>query len=221
MSIEIYWISGSAPAWRILLMLESKHLEYQSRILQTSLKEQKQPWFLELNPRGQIPLLKDDDIIVCESFAIMHYLEKRYPAITLLGDTPAQTAAVAQSMHETMAYTDKQITEFVQPVFRNKVAQCRDAFPKIVTSIHEELSVIETRLAESEWMTGEFSAADIVLIPTIQRLLRAINKARDLAEEIGLGSLETDYPGLMAWNRKVEALPAFVSTFPPHWREEK
>ena len=66
MSIEVYWISGSAPAWRVLLMLEFKGLEYKSHVLQTSKKEQKQAWFLGLNPRGQIPLVKDNGIVISE-----------------------------------------------------------------------------------------------------------------------------------------------------------
>ena len=36
MAIELFWISGSPFAWRILLALEWKRLPYQSRLLERS-----------------------------------------------------------------------------------------------------------------------------------------------------------------------------------------
>jgi glutathione S-transferase len=53
----------------------------------------------------------------------------------------------------------------------------------------------------------------------MQRLYRTITKENTLAAELGLGSLDTCYPDLDAWNNRVEALPAFAATFPPHWRD--
>ena len=100
MSIDVYFISGSAPAWRVLLALEVKGLTYQPRVLETSKKEQKEAWFLEINPRGQIPVIKDGEVVVTESLAILHYLEKRNPDPAIFGETPKQTAEVEQTVHE-------------------------------------------------------------------------------------------------------------------------
>ncbi len=219
MTVEVYWISGSAPAWRVLLVLETKGIEYRSHILQTSKKEQKQEWFLRLNPRGQIPLLKHGDTTVTESFAIMHYLEKQFPRVPLLGNTPAQTGLIEQTMHEVIEYIDKRVTGFVQPVFRNKIDQVQDSLNDIAVSIQYELKIVESKLGATGWLAGEFSAADIVLVPTIQRLRRAINKQSELAEQIGLGKLPTDYPNLNTWNQIIETSSAFDATFPPHWRD--
>jgi glutathione S-transferase len=40
--------------------------------------EQKEPWFIEINPNGRIPALKDGDLRVFESGAIMLYLTDMY-----------------------------------------------------------------------------------------------------------------------------------------------
>lgn len=220
MSVEIYWISGSAPAWRVLFMLESKGLEYKSHVLQTSKQEQKQDWFLELNPRGQVPLLRDDGVVVSESLAIMHFLERKYPVPPLFGHLAEHTAIVEQAVHEILSYVDKPIANVVQPIFRNKIKEYRASLDGAAETTRKELGTVNDRLEQLTWLAGaEFSAADIVFVPTLQRLLRAIDKEPQLAGDLGLGSLATDYPALCFWNDRVEALPAFQATFPPHWRD--
>ncbi len=39
----------------------------------------KTPEVLKLNPRGQVPVLKDGDVVVSESLATLQYLEEAYP----------------------------------------------------------------------------------------------------------------------------------------------
>ena len=216
--MEIYWISGSAPAWRVLYMLEEKSAGYESRILETSKKEQKQDWFLNLNPRGQVPLLCDGETTVSESVAIMHYLERRFPEPALFGTSASEAAMIEQSVQETLAYVDKAISAFVQPVFRNKADDIREKLPEIAESIHAELGSTERALEKHEWLAGAFSAADITLLPTIQRLKRATQKAPELADDSGLRSMIQTYPRIAAWSKAMESRPAFEASFPPHWR---
>ncbi len=217
MSMEIYWISGSAPAWRVIMMAEYKQLDYQSIVLETSKKQQKEPWFLNLNPRGQIPLLKHDDVVVTESLAIMHYLENAFSTPPLFGKTPAEVASIEQSIFEILSYVDKPVADFVQPVFRNKIVQFRDLLDGVATKILKELSLLESKLSKTDWLQGGFSAADIVLTPTMQRLYRGIAQAPELSKEIGLNKLSEDFPALHGWRSRVEKLPAFIASFPPHW----
>ena len=134
----IYWISGSAPAWRVLLAMEFKGIDYHSRILETARKEQKSPEFLALSPRGQVPLLQDGAIVVRESLAILHYLEARKPEPALFGETPSQVAAVEQRVHEILAYLDPAVQAFVQPVFRGKPEQVIDR----LEDIREDLLIL-------------------------------------------------------------------------------
>ena len=217
MSMEIYWISGSAPAWRVIMMAEYKQLDYQSIVLETSKKQQKEPWFLNLNPRGQIPLLIHDDVVVTESLAIMHYFENAFSSIPLFGKTPSETASIEQSIFEVLSYVDKPVADFVQPVFRNKINSFRDALDGVAAKILKELGLLESKLSKGHWLQGDFSAADIVLTPTMQRLYRGIEQAPELSKEIGLNKLSEDFPALYDWRCRVEKLPAFIASFPPHW----
>src|SRR5690606_2086671 len=81
-----------------------------------------------------------------------------------------------------------------------------------------EARTIENRLSTSSWLVGEgFSAADIVVFPGIQQLMRVL--ARREAEDLRarLLPIETTFPAIAAWNKRIEALPGYDKTYPPHW----
>ncbi|MDH3534252.1 MAG: glutathione S-transferase N-terminal domain-containing protein, partial [Gammaproteobacteria bacterium] len=71
MPYEIYWGSGNPYSWCVLLALEYKRLKYKSRLLEFSKREHLAPEILVMNPRGQLPILKDGDYVVYESIAIL------------------------------------------------------------------------------------------------------------------------------------------------------
>jgi glutathione S-transferase len=50
-------------------------------------------------------------------------------------------------------------------------------------------------------------------------LLRALERreAHDLRSR--LLPLEASYPAIAAWIRRIESLPGYERTYPPHWRE--
>ena len=79
MALEIWWGSGSPYSWRALLALEYKQLSYVSHLVQFAKQEHKAPALLKMNPRGRVPVLKDDDYVCFESLAILHYLDRKYP----------------------------------------------------------------------------------------------------------------------------------------------
>ena len=215
----VYLISGSAPAWRVLLALEVKGVEYQPHVLQTSKKEQKQEWFLQINPRGQIPVFKHEDLVITESLAIMHYIDAKYPQKKLFGDSAQQVACIEQTCHEILAYTDKAVTAFVQPVFRQKLQDVSADLEAIGSKIKQELAVWDSILSNQQFLGGEtISASDIVMIPTMQRLKRAVAKAPDAASEAGLDQIQEQFSSLFTWVAMTEKTEEFEKTFPEHWK---
>jgi glutathione S-transferase len=91
---------------------------------------------------------------------------------------------------------------------------------RAMTHVTTEARTIERRLASSAWLVGEhFSAADIVIFPGIQMLLRALER-REAQELRGrLLPLEANFPAIAAWIARVETLPGYEKTYPPHWRD--
>jgi hypothetical protein len=57
-----------------------------------------------------------------------------------------------------------------------------------------------------------------VIFPGLQMLLRALGKpdARELSTRFL--PLEINYPALRRWIARVEQLPGYERTYPPHWR---
>jgi len=219
MAIDLYWGSGSPYAWRVLLALEFKNLPYTSHVLQFSKQEHKSPQMLALNPRGRVPVLKDGDYVVFESLAVLYYLDLKYPAPPIFGHTPEEAGVIMRVICEFQAYAERQATSITAAVFAktpNLPAADLTAAMHVVAS---EARTIEGRLSKSNWIVGEsFSAADMVIFPAIQLLRRALNRpeARDLSSRFL--PLETNYPALDRWIARVEALPGYERTYPPHWR---
>ena len=220
MAIDLYWGSGSPFAWRVLLALEFKHLPYTSHVLQFSKQEHKSPQMLALNPRGRVPVLKDGDYVVFESLAVLYYLDLKYPEPPIFGRTPQESGVIMRVICEFQAYAETQVTNIVTAVFAKTPNL---PVPDLTAAMHvvaSEARTIEGRLSKSDWIVGEScSAADMVIFPTIQLLLRALNRpeARDLSSRFL--PLETNYPALDRWIGRVQALPGYERTYPPHWRE--
>lgn len=219
MALEVYWASGSPFAWRVLLTLEAKQLPYQSHLLTFSKREHKSPEYLALNPRGRVPTLKDGDFVLYESLAIMAYLDSKYPARPLFGRTPQEIGIIGRMVSENTSYVCDPIGKVVGPVFSGSVAEKEAEIRAAATTVYAELARLDAAVAQSPWLAGAaISAADVVVFPWLQALLRAA--AKEAAQSLHLEFLPFDaqYPHLAAWVKRVEAIPGYERTYPPHWQ---
>jgi glutathione S-transferase len=219
-NLEVFWGSGSQPSWRVLLALEVKRLPYKSHLLSFSAGEHKTPEFLRLNPRHRVPVLRDGDYVVNESVAILAYLDRKYPEVPLFGRTPEETGLIWRTVQEFTHYLEPALVEgVVRPIFRNQV-DARESIEAKSKEVHGELQVYEARLAEQPWLVGSaLSAADIVVFPQLMGLLRAATRPAAEGMKLELLPFAEKYPRLAAWVGRIEALPGYENTYPPHWRQ--
>ena len=219
MSIELYWGSGSPFAWRVMLTLEVKGLPYESKLLEFSKQQHKDPSYLRLNPRGKVPTLKDGDFVVYESLAIMAYLDRKYANPPLFGTSPEETGSIWQVICEAEFYLAPIGDKIVRPMFFGKGLDQIDAIQGAAQNVRRELAALDARLKNSIWLVGErISAADLAVFPLIQLLLRAASKEAAEPFDLGLLPLSTTYPDIARWVQSIEALPGYDRTYPPHWR---
>ncbi len=219
MTIDVYWGSGSPYAWRVLLALEHKRLAYTSHLLQFSKQEHKSPQMLAMNFRGRVPVLKDDDYVVFESLAVLYYLDRKYPDPPLFGRTPEEGGVIMRVICEYQAYTEEHLMKIASACFFRPQPVKHDELADSMHVVASEARSIEARLSKSDWVVGEtLTAADIVIFPGLQVLLRALDKpeARELSSRFL--PLHVNYPALARWVARVEALPGYERTYPPHWR---
>jgi glutathione S-transferase len=215
--LEIYWGSGSPFAWRVLLAAELKRIPYESRLLEFSKGDLKKPEFLALSPRGKVPVIRDGDFVLAESIAILAYLERNYPEPPLLGRTPEETGRIWLAISSFESYMREATTPLNRWLFGDKprTAEIDDAR----AAVGRELERLEARLANHDWLVGDaVSAADVVWFPTIRTYIRAAERNEARVREVNLHPLDQIYPNLARWVARVEALPGYDGTFPPHWR---
>jgi glutathione S-transferase len=154
---------------------------------------------------------------------VLFYLDRKYPSpVPLVGRTPEEAGVIMRVICEDPAYAEEHVMKIVNAFFMR--APGRAAKPEdLAESMHvvaSEARSIEARLASADWVVGEsISAADVVIFPSLQILLRALSKpeARELSTRFL--PLDVNYPALSRWIARVEALPGYEKTYPPHWRD--
>lgn len=219
MGIDLHWVSGSPFSWRVQLALEVKALAYHSHLLQMSRGEHRTPAFLAMNPRGQVPVLRDGDDVVCESIAILAYLDRRYPTPPLFGETPAETGRVWQAVQECSLHLDAAGDQFILPFYFDRSVEQEGQIRAALPQVDAELSRWERALEAAPYLAlPHLSAADITLYPMVKSVLRAVSKPEAARFDHGFLPFERRFPRLQAWMSRIEALPGYERTYPPHWR---
>ena len=214
MSITFYYGSGSPYAWRVQLALEHKALPYERKVLSFSAGDTRRPEFVALNPRHRVPTLTDGDFTIYESNAIAAYLEAAYPgrgAPLFPGDARRQ-ATVWRLMMEVDNYVQQATDLIVDYAFSTKP---EDRQPQKLAdgrkAVTEEFAQM-ARYLQGDFLVGPLSAADFWLYPPVAFMWRCRVKLPDFDAE---GLLPQS---LAAWKKRIETLPYYDKTIPPHWK---
>ena len=215
MAIVLYYGSGSPFAWRVQLALEHKALPYERKVLSFAAGDTRKPEFVALNPRHRVPVMVDGDFVLYESNAIVEYLEDAYPSSgSPLFPGDARTRALARRLiMEVDNYFDEAIDPLTTEAFGKKPEE-RDASAIAASraATMDELKYF-TKQMRGDFLAGPLSAADFAFYPYISYLPRCQLKLPDLDAD---GMLT---PELRAWKGRVERLPFFDKTYPPHWKQ--
>lgn len=219
MTIELHWLSGSPYAWRVMLALELKGVAYESRLHQLSTGELRSTEYRALNPRGRVPTLVDEGFVLYESIAILAYLDRKFPALPLFGQSARETGLIWRHIAEYTAYVDPATEALILPLYFGKAREHAASVKDAAATLRVELGRLEAALSENAFLAGSsLSAADLVVYPHIKSIERAAGK--DAARELDLDliPLNARWPRVGAWMARIEALPGYQKTYPPHWR---
>jgi glutathione S-transferase len=81
--LELYHGGPGANSLKALLPLLEKGLDFRSHLMNLLAFEQHEPWFLRINPNGQVPVLVHDGRVLTESTVINEYVDECFPEIPL------------------------------------------------------------------------------------------------------------------------------------------
>jgi glutathione S-transferase len=214
-AITLFYGSGSPYAWRAQFALEHKALPYELKVLSFSAGDTRKPEFIALNPRHQVPTLVDGDFVLYESNALVEFLDEAYPGrgLPLFPGDARMRAVIRRLVLEVDNYYDKAAELLLDQAFSKKPEE-RDA-AKVAegrSRVVAELTMFSNAM-RGDYLAGPLSAADFALYPLVAFLYRA--------QKVKLPDLDADgmlTPQLRAWRARVEALPYFERTLPPHWK---
>jgi GSH-dependent disulfide-bond oxidoreductase len=141
--------------------LEELGLPYEVHKVALSEGEQKQPWFLALNPNGRIPVIVDpeaDDLAVFESGAIMIYLAEKSGRL-LPADIKGRARVIQWLMFQ-MGGLGPMMGQ-ANVFFRYFPEKIQPAIDRYQGEVARLFGVLDGHLATHEYLAGDYSIADI------------------------------------------------------------
>jgi maleylacetoacetate isomerase len=165
--ITLYHYYRSSCSWRVRWGLRLKQISAELIPVNLLNNEQRESWYLEKNPSGQVPCLEVGGQSYSESMAILEWLEEVCPSPALLPQDP-----LARMRVRGLCYV---ITSGTQPL-QNLAAQryfSADREKQLAYArhwVHEGLKSFETMIrrngtAGTFSFGGEITLADLCLVP--------------------------------------------------------
>ena len=158
--IELF-TAATPNGWTASIALEELGLPYTVRPISFDKKEQKEPWYLELNPNGRIPTIVDHgngDFAVFESGAILMYLAEKTGRL-MPTDFEGRSTVVQWLMFQ-MGGIGPMMGQ-ANVFFRYAPERIPYAIDRYQREVRRLFEVLNTRLAKHEFLAGDYSIADI------------------------------------------------------------
>jgi GSH-dependent disulfide-bond oxidoreductase len=146
---------------KVSVALEELALPYTVRAIDLGALEQKQPWFLALNPNGRIPVIIDrdaNDFVVFESGAILWYLAEKTGE--LLPKNARDKSVAMQWLMFQMGGVGPMMGQ-ANVFFRYAQEKIPYAIDRYQRESRRLFEVLDERLGDSEYLAGTYSIADI------------------------------------------------------------
>jgi glutathione S-transferase len=158
--IELF-TEATPNGWKASITLEELGLPYKVRHIEFDKREQKEPWYLKINPNGRIPTIVDhdnDDFAVFESGALMIYLAEK--AGKLLPTDVKGRSLVMQWLMFQIGNLGPMMGQ-ANVFFRYAPERIPYAIDRYHREVRRLFEVLDTRLADHEYLAGDYSIADI------------------------------------------------------------
>jgi len=200
-------VFGEGRGFRVIWLLEEMGLAYRLRPVDLLAGVENDAEFLAINPAGFIPAIRDGDVTMVESVAIMEYLMARYGPTPLAPD-PLDSAFPAYQQFLHLGEAGLAASIYFVVVSRNLAPEAERqnwGARKALEVFESRLRLVTRQLARSPYLAGDkFTAADI-----------SVTYALELAQRHGaaaLGETERAYiartSGREAYKRAMETCHA-------------
>lgn len=187
---------GLARDMQVRWALEEVSAPYVVRLV--TFAEMKAPAHLALHPFGQIPTYEDGELSLFESGAIVLRIAERHEGL-LPKDPDARSRAIMW-MFAAQATVQPPIVEFGMAAILERDKPWFEARqPMLEQAVRTRLDQLAAYLGDAEWLDGDFSAGDLMMVTVLRRL--------------GSSGVLEDYPSLLAYVARAEARSAWKRAY--------
>jgi glutathione S-transferase len=183
---------GQVRDLRVRWAFEEVGQPYEVRYLAQG--SQKAPPHRAIQPFGQVPTYQDGELTLFESGAIVLHIASNHPGLM-----PSETNARARTIEWAFAAlntVEPPISDVaIATLFEVDKPWSKQRLPAVKARIDERLGQLSDRLGDNDWLEGDFTAGDLLMIA----VLRILNGS-DLLDS---------YPNLAAYVARGQARPAF------------
>jgi glutathione S-transferase len=181
---------------RTRIVLKEKNLPFDRILLDLPNQEQKQPWYLALNPYGKVPLLVEEGAWVYESALCNEYLEEKYPTPAL---APTEAGAKAQ-MRLWVEWCNSQfVPAVVGLIYENRkpvAERSQETIERNKTRLNELFPRLEAQLQSREYILGDYGLTDLTFTPFLA-----------LCERVGVDL--SPFPHTAQWTARLKNRPSY------------
>lgn len=187
---------GLARDMRVRWALEEVGQPYDVQLV--SFRGLKESEYRELNPFGQIPTYREGDFVLFESGAIVLHIAEKH-GVLLPKDPQGRTRAIMWMFCAINTVEPPIVERSLAAIVERDQPWCKDRMPMLEERVRVRLGELSNYLGESEWLDGQFSVGDLMLVTVLRRA--QVNGFIDA------------FPNLAAYIARAEARPAYQSAF--------
>jgi glutathione S-transferase len=187
---------GLARDMHVRWALEEVGQPYDVRLV--SFAAMKEPAHRALQPFGQIPTYEEDGLALFESGAIVLHIAQTRDGL-LPADANARARAISWMFAAVSTIEPVVVQREVSILLEKDKPWHEERLPLVFDRIRNRLDDLSRRLGDADWLDGDFSAGDLMMVEVLRRLRSS--------------ALLDDYPNLAAYVDRGEARPAFKRAF--------
>ena len=200
--VVIHTVSMSPYGWTARMLAAEKGLAFD-----TVHADVADPGYGRLHPFRKMPVLTHGDIVVYETLAIAHYIDRAFEGPPLQPSDVLGQTRMLQWVSVVNAYLFATLNGLVKHRFAQATGGVAEAapLPTLVAALPAQLALVEAAVADHPFLAGDaFSIADAVLAPQLHYATFTPEGLEALAAA----------PATAAWLDRMRARPSVAATNP-------
>jgi glutathione S-transferase len=178
--LTIYGRTNSVNVQKVLWCLAELDVPYERVDAGLAFGKNNEPWYLELNPNGRVPLLVDGAFSLWESNTIVRYLAAKHGQEAFYPRSPETRALAERWMDWQLSTLVRPVSTVFQALYRTPAAE-RDAaaIARSTAEANRAMALLDAHLAKEPFVAGDaFTMGDIPVGAVAHRWLETVGIER-------------------------------------------